>query len=161
MRVVVFKLGNQEFAFDIRDIREIVRWEKSIKLPNMPDYMEGISNLRGRVLPVINLAKKLALPVRNEDYSGSLIIIDSIENGQIAVKVDEISEIITIDNDNIEQAQKHFANQMNSRLLKIVKREGKLITLLEGKEILNSGEIREIFQGGYCEATRNNLSSAR
>ena len=79
MQIVVFTIGKEEYGLDIQNVQEIVRLQERTKLPNLPEFFEGVINLRGKVIPVLNLAKKFNLQGNREGDSARLIVL-SIDN---------------------------------------------------------------------------------
>ena len=93
--IVAFRIGNQEFCLDIRSVREIRSWTPTTVLPHAPPYVRGVINLRGAVVPIINLAERLALGALQPD-TRHVIIIAVIETQIAGLLVDAVSDILTV-----------------------------------------------------------------
>ncbi len=91
---IIFKLNTEWYGIKSREIREVVKMERLTPLPSVPDYLIGITNLRGMILPVIHLKRTLGLR-ETADHSNRLLVIET-ESVEIACLVDEIKEIATI-----------------------------------------------------------------
>jgi purine-binding chemotaxis protein CheW len=141
LQFVTFTLGNEEYAVDILSVQEINRITEITKVPNSPDYVEGVINLRGKVIPVINLRKKFGREEKETDDTSRIIImeIQDITNGLI---VDSVSEVLRIPTSTIEPAPPMSSN-ISSRFIKgIAKLENRLIILIDLDRLL--GEAVEL-----------------
>lgn len=130
LQFVTFTLADEEYAVDILNVQEINRITEITTLPNAPHYVEGVVNLRGKVIPVINLRKKFGLPDKEADDTSRIIIMDikGVTNGLI---VDSVAEVLRIPSDIVEPAPPVTSN-MNSQFIKgIAKLESRLIILID------------------------------
>lgn len=101
MQLVIFGLNEQEYGIDIFKVNEIVPYTKPTKIPNSPDYIEGVLNLRGRVIPIISLKKRFNLEDPGTDERTRIIVSNT--GGSVAgFVVDEASEVLTVDKESIE-----------------------------------------------------------
>ena len=100
---VIFKLGNEMYAVDILNVGGISEYRDITNVPNAPYFIEGIINLRGDIIPIVNLKKRFAIPEKEVD-SDTRIIINNISGKDIGFIVDEASQVVKIDDDNIENA---------------------------------------------------------
>lgn len=99
---IIFMLNNEEYGIEIRYAREILRIpEHMMHLPNMPFYVEGIINIRGTVIPIIDLKKRFNLPQMDRGSDSRLLILD-LEDTTLAVIVDDVSEIMNIEESDIQ-----------------------------------------------------------
>ena len=92
-QLVVFKIGNEEFGVDIKQVREIVRLVEITRMPKAPAFIEGVVNLRGQIVSVIDLAKRLDLPSRPRDDFTRIVVIE-IESNTVGMVVDSVSEVL-------------------------------------------------------------------
>lgn len=93
---VVFKVGKQEFCVEITSTREIRGWTQSTTLPNTPDSLVGVINLRGTILPIVNLAKRLGLPA-NAPTERHVVIVVQVGEKAFGLLVDSVSDILDVD----------------------------------------------------------------
>ena len=130
LQLVTFTLANEEYAVDILNVQEINRTTEITKVPNAPEYVEGVVNLRGRVIPVINLRKKFGLPEKNADGTTRIIIMDiqGVTNGLI---VDSVSEVLRIPSDIVEPSPPVTSNTSRMFIKGIAKLEKRLIILID------------------------------
>lgn len=101
-QLVVFSLGREEYGVSITRVQEIIRYTRPRSLPDTADFIEGVINLRGRVIPVVELAKRLGAEAeRPEDQK---IVIAETENGTVGMTVDGVREVLTLSTEQIEPA---------------------------------------------------------
>ena len=134
VQVVAFKLRDEEYGFDILNVKEIKGLTDITRVPFALDYIKGVINLRGSVLPVIDLKKRLGL--QNTEYTADTRIVivksDDIEVGMI---VDAVTEVITLDAEHID-ASKVVDNESNRFIRGIGKENDRLIIMLNLEEII-------------------------
>jgi purine-binding chemotaxis protein CheW len=129
-QLVVFRLGDEEYAVPISKVREVVQYEGATKIPNIPDYMEGVINLRGKIIPVVDLAIKFALSER-ENADECTVILET-ERGEVAVIVDEVTEVATLPDSAIEPVP----DTMASSFLRGIGKSGeRLLIILDIEKI--------------------------
>ena len=143
LQLVSFVLGNEEFGVDISCVREINRMLQITKVPNAPGYVEGVINLRGRVIPVIDLRQKLGM-LRKEHDNNTRIIVVEVNNKTVGFVVDAVNEVLRIPG-NITEAPPEIAAGINSEFIKSVgKLEDRLLILLDLEKILSKDEKLEL-----------------
>jgi purine-binding chemotaxis protein CheW len=96
--LIAFRIDDQEYCVDIMSVREIRGWTPATPLPQTPDFMRGVINLRGAVLPIIDMAARLGLPSSETDVR-SVIIVVSVETRLVGLLVDAVSDILSITRD--------------------------------------------------------------
>jgi purine-binding chemotaxis protein CheW len=101
IELLTFRLAEQEYSLDIMSVREIRGWTHATPLPHAPHYMKGVINLRGTVLPVMELGKRLDLPER-EKNDRNVIIVVKHEDTMTGLLVDAVSDIIAITTDDLQ-----------------------------------------------------------
>ncbi len=137
LQFVTFNLNNEQYAVDILNVQEINRITEITKVPNAPAYVEGVINLRGKVIPVINLRKKFCLDEKTKDDMSRIIImeINGITNGLI---VDSVSEVLRVPSSIIEPTPP-MSSDMSSKFIKgIAKMEDRLIILIDIDKLIGS-----------------------
>lgn len=98
--LLTFRIGDQEYSLDIMCVREIRGWTKTTPLPHAPDYMKGVINLRGTVLPVMDLAKRLGMKTR-EHTDRNVIVVVKHNDSMTGLLVDAVSDIIGLADDDL------------------------------------------------------------
>lgn len=101
IELLTFQLAEQEYSLNIMSVREIRGWTRATPLPHAPSYMKGVINLRGTVLPVMDLAERLGLPPR-EQNDRNVIIVVKHEDAMTGLLVDAVSDIIAITTDDLQ-----------------------------------------------------------
>lgn len=141
---VVFKLGNSEFGIDIMNVKEIGIYEESISLPDTPDFIEGVINYRGNVIPIINLKKRLSLGELDISKDTRIIIIN-LDNKEIGFIVDEASQTIRLNSEQIDPAPS-FVTGIDKKYITGVGKinEKRLLILIDLEKILTDEEIQEV-----------------
>jgi purine-binding chemotaxis protein CheW len=144
---LIFNLGNTEYGIEISDTKETMRMMPITAVPNMPDFVRGILNLRGKPIPVIDLRLRFELePVDDTDMT-SIVIVEiknRAETVQVGIIVDAVSEVLNIDGEKIEDNPK-FGGDLNSDyILGLAKLEDGIKILLKTDKVLNAEEQRWI-----------------
>lgn len=140
LQLVSFKIGDEEFGVDILSVQEINRMSQITKVPNTPDFIEGVINLRGRIIPVIDLRVKLGM-ARKEHGKNTRIVVVELKGQTIGFIVDEVSEVLRIPK-NITEAPPDMVGGMNTDYItSIGKLEDRLLILLDLEKILSSSEF--------------------
>lgn len=138
LQLVIFRLAKEEYGLPITKVQEINRLVPITKLPQTPVFMEGIINLRGRIIPVVDLRKRFQLEV--SDYNDdSRIIIVEVSGQTVGVIVDAVAEVVRMPAANVEPPPPAFI--LDAKYIQGVgKLEGRLLILLEIDQILTSQE---------------------
>ncbi len=146
IQLVTFKLGAEEFAVGIEEVQEINRVDEITAIPQSQVYIDGVMNLRGNVIPVINLRKRFGLEFKEHDEASRVIIV-TILNKQTGLIVDSVSEVLRIPSKNIESTPDLMAQDTKTSFLKGVgksKETGKMLLLISIDKILSSEEQKEL-----------------
>jgi purine-binding chemotaxis protein CheW len=140
LQLVSFKIGDEEFGVDILSVQEINRMSQITRVPNTPDFIEGVINLRGRVIPVIDLRVKLGLTRIDHDKNTRIVVVE-IKSQTIGFIVDEVNEVLRIPKD-ITEAPPDIVGGMNTDYItSIGKLEDRLLILLDLEKILSTTEF--------------------
>lgn len=141
---VVFKLGKGEFGIDIMNVKEIGPYEESISIPNTPDFIEGIINNRGNVIPIVNLKKRFLLG-ELEVTKDTRVIVISLGEKEVGFIVDGASETVRINEDQIDPPPSYIAGVDKKYITGVGKlNEKRLLILIDLEKILSSNEVEEI-----------------
>jgi purine-binding chemotaxis protein CheW len=138
IQLVVFKLGREDYGISILQVQEIKRLMDITRVPNSPDYIKGVINLRGSVLPVIDLKKRLALPPC-DDSDDTRIIIVKVEEIVVGLIVDGVSEVTSLSSDNIEPPNTVVSGVSAQYLSGVGKHDDNLLILLNLAAIVGVG----------------------
>ncbi|MCK6602304.1 MAG: chemotaxis protein CheW [Bacteroidetes bacterium] len=127
---VSFRAGNEEYALPIFSVKEILKNEYITFIPHAPANVLGIIQLRGRVIPVIDLKKRLGLS-QNEYPENAKLIICIVDNQQIGIKVDSVNRVLKIFDDQLELPPEKLLNEHKNTIRQIAHFESGLILLLD------------------------------
>jgi len=145
LQLVSFKMCNEEFGVDILSVQEINRMSEITKIPNSPEYVEGVINLRGRVIPVVDLRTKLNFP-KAEQSANSRIIIVEVSARVIGFIVDEVSEVLRIPA-SITEAPPSLTSGVNSEFItSVAKLEDRLIILIDLERVFSAEDKKELIE---------------
>ncbi|MDR3591390.1 MAG: chemotaxis protein CheW [Negativicutes bacterium] len=142
-QLVLFRLGNEEYAISITQVKEIIQYKGVTKLPNMPAYIEGIISLRGKIIPVIDLAMRLDLATSTTGEKRALII-ETAER-EIGIVVDEVTEVIHLADSAIEPSP---AATGGGYIRGIGKAGSRLIILLDVNMLFSQDEMQQLKNAG-------------
>ena len=145
LQLVVFKLGKEQYGIEIRSVREIIRMQEIRHIPRMPEFVEGVLNLRGNVIPVVDLRKRFGL-TSIEITSDTRILVAEVEGREVGAIVDAVTEVMRIPVNAIDDPST-FASGETGCFLGIAKLEGRLVVLLDIAWVLtleNSISMTEI-----------------
>ena len=142
LQLVTFNLGSEEFALDILLVQEINRRVEITKVPKTPEFVEGVINLRGKIVPVLDLRKRFGL-VGHEFTAQSRIIVVNIDNRVLGLLVDSVSEVLQIPAQTIEPPPPLVAGIDAAYIKGIGKFEDRLLILLDLGKILSKKKTED------------------
>lgn len=139
-----FKLDDEVYALDINHVREVLDLTQMTKVPRMPDFMRGVINLRGGVVPVVDLRLKFGLPEVETDVDTCIIIIEVSLEGEetiLGIMVDSVQEVMSLEPDQIEPAPK-IGTRLKTEFIKgMGKKSDDFIIILETKRVFSAQEL--------------------
>jgi len=142
-QVVRFMVGKESFGVDIGRIQEIVTIPEITRVPDTPDFLEGIINLRGKIVSVIDLRKRLKVNGAGR-HKKNRILVTEIEGRVVGLVVDEVSEVLRLNPDNIEPPPEMVNSVGAEYITGVGKLEDKIIMLLDVAKILKTSEINAL-----------------
>lgn len=128
---IVIRLGEEQYGIDIRYIDNIVRMQSITRVPKVPVYLKGVINLRGEVIPVVSIRLKMGLPADEYSRATRIIILKSEAVGSLGIVVDEVKEVVTLSEDDIEKLSHEPKDGRASFINGIGKNGEELISLLD------------------------------
>jgi purine-binding chemotaxis protein CheW len=143
LQLVTFKLDNEEFAVDILKVQEINKMTDITRIPNAPPFVEGVINLRGKIIPVVDLRKRLGFEGRSFGKSTRIIVVE-LEGMVLGFTVDSVSEVLRISESTVEPPPSLVSGMESEYIEGIGKLENRLLLLLELKEVFISNDKREL-----------------
>lgn len=147
LQLVTFQLGEESYGIDIMDVEGIVKVAEVRDIPNSPAYVEGIFNLRGEIIPVINLHKRFQIrkmEMTEEDELLSGFVIINVDGMQLAVVIDKVSRVVTIDFDEIQPPPQMLTGIGAEYIQGVVNREDSYLIILDIRRIFNVRELQAL-----------------
>jgi len=139
IQVVVFLLNEEEFACNISDVREVLKMVKVTPLPRTLKFVEGVINLRGDVIPVIDLRKRFNLPEAEYDEQSRIIIVE-VGSGQVGLIVDAVTEVLRLPSSQVQASPSGIAGDCSELIEGVGKIEQRLLIILNLEYILSTEE---------------------
>ena len=136
-QLVVFDLASQAYGVDIGAVREIIPLQEITRVPTTPEFIEGVINLRGKVIPVVDLRRRLGLPSGEENKENRIVVID-VGGQDIGTVVDAVTEVIRISTESVEMPSSPITSADSEYLMGIAKIDDRLIILLDLESVLPS-----------------------
>ena len=133
--LIAFRVGRQEFCINVMTVREIRGWTTATALPRAPRYVRGVINLRGAVLPIVDLAMRLGLP-STEATARNVIIVVQIAHQQVGLLVDAVSDILTASDSNIQSTPDVASDLVKSFVKGLLPVDGRMISLISLDQVL-------------------------
>jgi purine-binding chemotaxis protein CheW len=141
--LVIFTLGSENYGVDISEVWEINTMLDITRIPQSPDFIEGVINLRGQIVPVMDLRKRLGLAAKSYDRDTRIMVIQTLGN-RLGLIVDSVREVVKVSQDVIEPPSQLTTLIEDNYLRGIAKQENYLIILLDVHRLLNENEQQEI-----------------
>lgn len=145
LQLVSFHLGGEEYALEILNVQEIIRMVDLTRVPNSPDFVEGVINLRGRVIPVIGLRRRFNLEARKRDAQTRIIVVE-VNGSIVGLEVDAVNEVLRIPTDTVEPPPR-LAKAEREYVSGVGKLENRLLLLLDVDRLLSESEQAAIAKG--------------
>lgn len=145
LQLVSFNIGQEEFGVDILKVQEINKMSQITKVPNAPPFVEGIINLRGKVIPIIDLRTRLGMDKKEFDKNTRIIVVE-LDGRTIGFIVDAVSEVLRISKDITEQPPGLVAGVDQKYITAVAKLEDRLLILLDLDEVFSSQEKAKLDQ---------------
>ena len=138
-QLVVFDLATESYGIDIGAVREIIRMQEITNVPRTPEFVEGVINLRGKVIPVVDLRKRFGLSVGEKSAENRIVVVD-IGGQDIGVIVDAVNEVLRIFTDSVEPPSSVITTADSDYLMGIAKVDDRLLILLDLESVLSAEE---------------------
>jgi len=140
---VVFELAGETYGVDINWVHEIIRMQPITKLPRTPHFIEGVINLRGRIIPVIDLRKRFGLPAAAETQNSRIMVVE-MAGVTVGMIVDSVSEVLRLPATSIEPPPPMMHGIDTAYLQGVGKWEERLVILLDLEKVLHRGEQEQL-----------------
>ncbi len=143
IQVVSFHLGNEEYGVDISQVQEIIRMVGITHVPRAPHFMEGVINLRGQLIPIIDLRTRFGME-RAGHTKHTRIVVTEIAAKRVGIIVDSVSEVLNLPIENVEEAPEMIAGVGTEYISGVGKVSDRLVILLELQKVISIQEKQEL-----------------
>jgi purine-binding chemotaxis protein CheW len=148
IQLVGFRLDNEDYAIAITKIQEIILMKPITRIPQVPDFIEGLINLRGSVIPIINLRKRFGLPVRSVDDETRTIVVN-IHDKTVGCIVDAVTQVMRINRDQIQQPPLSVLAIAHQYIAGLARLEDRLLIVLDIERLFD--EQSSVVSGQWQE----------
>lgn len=138
VELLSFRIGTHEYSVDIMSVREIRGWTRATSLPHAPSYVHGVINLRGAVLPVVDLGRRLGLEAE-EPGERSVIIVLDLTQRTVGVRVDAVSDILSISTEALQRPPEMLSDGSEGFVRGLVMIEDRMVRVLDLEAVLPPG----------------------
>jgi len=142
-QLVVFQLGAELYGVEISRVHEIIRLQSVTKVPRAPSFVEGVINLRGKVIPVVDLRRRFGLPTSDHTRASRIVVVE-IGDQVVGIIVDGVSEVLRVNTTTVEPPSPVVAGIDSEYLHGIAKLSDRLVILLDLDRILARDERRAL-----------------
>jgi purine-binding chemotaxis protein CheW len=142
-QIVAFSLGSETYGVDIASVREIIPVPNIVSVPRAPDYVEGIINLRGRVIPVLDLRKHFGFERKKGDPNQRIVLVEAGQES-VGVIVDAVSSVLRISDEQVEPAATVIVGAEIEYIQGIAKVDEDLVVLIDLTKIISDAEMRTL-----------------
>lgn len=139
LQLVTFNIGDEEFGVEILKVQEIIRMMGITRVPRAPDFVEGVINLRGKVIPIIDLRKRFGMKSQDHDKHTRIIVIE-INKVIVGFVVDSVSEVLRIPSSTVEPPPTIISGIESEYISGVGKLADRLLILLDLDRLLSKGE---------------------
>lgn len=143
VQVVSFRLSGEEYGVDISQVQEIIRMVQITHVPRAPHFMEGVINLRGQLIPIIDLRTRFGMS-RQEPTKSTRIVVTEIGNKRVGIVVDSVSEVLNIPIENVEDAPEMVAGVGTEYIQGVGKLGERLIIMLDLSMVISTEEKQQL-----------------
>lgn len=142
-QMVVFELENELYGVDIHQVREIIRVPAITHVPRTPEFVEGVVNLRGTVIPILDLRKRFGFGVGGDGEDRRIVVVE-MDDKTLGVIVDAVREVLLIDEEAIEPPSPYIVTVDSQYIVGVARLEERLVILLDLNQVLSTVEREEL-----------------
>lgn len=135
--LIAFRIGEQEFCVEVMSVREIRGWTPATPVPQAPSFVRGIINLRGVLLPIVDLAARLGYPSA-EPTARSVIMVAEVGDQDIGLLVDGVSDIFTVEEDEIQPTPDVASNQARTYVRGVISIDKRMVSVIATENIIGA-----------------------
>lgn len=138
-QMVVFELENELYGVDIHQVQEIIRVPAITHVPRTPDFVEGVINLRGNVIPILDLRKRFGFGPGGDDNDKRIVVVE-MGDKTLGVIVDAVTEVLLVDEDAVEPPSPYIVTVDSQYIVGVARLKEQLIIVLDLNQVLSMGE---------------------
>src|ERR1700758_2684097 len=138
--LISFRIGDQEFCVNIMEVREIRGWTPATALPRAPTFVRGVINLRGAVLPIVDLGSRLGLGT-SDPTARHVIIVAQVQNQVVGLLVDAVSDILTVTDDQVQPTPDVASEMVRTFVRGLLAIEGRMVSFISLDRVLPDREL--------------------
>lgn len=142
-QLVSFVIENEEFGVDILKVQEIIRTVEITRVPKAPNFVEGVINLRGKIVPVIDLRKRFGIAEKEHDNETRIVVVELVDK-VVGFLVDRVKEVIRVEKSVIEPPPELTTSIDSNYITGVAKLQDRLLILLELNRVLSSDEQEKL-----------------
>ncbi len=146
VQLVTFRLGSEDFGIDILHVHEIIRIQRITRVPNSPNYVIGVINIRGKVIPIVSMRERLYMP-EVEQSEDSRIVVVEVKGKTVGFIVDQVNDVLSVSESLLTPPPQSATSVDNAYIDSVVKMEDRLVVLLnldrslfDGHNLMNEDE---------------------
>ncbi|MCX6834876.1 MAG: chemotaxis protein CheW [candidate division Zixibacteria bacterium] len=143
LQLVSFNIGTEEFGVDILKVQEINRMVEITRVPQAPHYVEGVINLRGKVIPIVDLRKRFGLELKEHDKNTRIVVVD-IGGNIMGMIVDSVSEVLRLPANTIEPPPEIVTGVNSEYIRGVAKLEDRLLIFLDLSRVIDAEELTAV-----------------
>jgi purine-binding chemotaxis protein CheW len=143
LQLVSFRIGGEEFGVDILKVQEINRMMEVTRVPNAPEYVDGVINLRGKVIPIIDLRRRFGMERKEHDKNTRIVVVE-LTGKVVGFVVDGVEEVLRIPRSVTEPPPSIVGGVRDEYITAVGKLEDRLLILLDLDKVLTAGDVRRV-----------------
>jgi purine-binding chemotaxis protein CheW len=143
LQLVSFRIGGEEFGVDILKVQEINRMMEVTRVPNAPEYVDGVINLRGKVIPIIDLRRRFGMERKEHDKTTRIVVVE-LTGKVVGFVVDGVEEVLRIPRSVTEPPPSIVGGVRDEYITAVGKLEDRLLILLDLDKVLTAGDVRRV-----------------
>jgi purine-binding chemotaxis protein CheW len=151
LQIVGFQIGKETFGLPIAAVREVIRLPEITVVPNVPDHIQGVMNLRGKIIPVIDLPKKFGAHSSERSVKNRIVVVE-LDGRSVGLIVHSASEVLRLPQSKIEHPQDVFPDSQLDYVSGVGKLNGRLVILLDLQKIMRRTDLPNLDAHGRFDA---------
>jgi purine-binding chemotaxis protein CheW len=147
LQLVTFQLGNERYGIDIMEVKEIVRSQEVRPIPNSPPWVQGLLNLRGRIIPIIDLHERFQighLPMEADEADQGCIMVITVSGKELGIVIDKILRVLAISSSELQSPPQMMSGIGSEYIQSVVREEDGYLIILNMRRLFNPRELQSL-----------------